>query len=354
MNSNNQKNINNVYKYSKDIPRELIIRIHKFTLNIRKEKKYGQRTIAREIKKKFRLDFSENTVSGWIHKNIVPFANEKTQFKPKPIPPKKNLYSLYIKKNVSASRIARKYKVSTIIAITWLRKYGIQPRTHTESMNTPNIKKELADLKLTKPTRNYQKLIPEKAYILGVLCGDGYIDKNFLKLEIRRDTDFIEEFIRCFEKVYGIEYSYYYYKRRNSYICNISSKIICKDLLSYGNFGTMNWRVPKNILNTNNKILKSYFLRGVYDSEGYVGKDRVEFTSSSNNAIKGISYLLKQLGIKHRIYKGSKYSVISIFKKEYRRIFNELVGFTIKRKMERLRWYLLRKKQTQMKKYSEY
>jgi hypothetical protein len=338
MNSNNRKKLTDAYRSHKIISRELVLEIHKFTLNLRKERKYGQRTIARKIKEKFGVNFSENTVSGWIHRNIIPFANEKTQFKPKPIPPKKDLYNLYIKNKISASRIARKYKVSTIIAINWLRENGIKPRTHTESMNTPNIKKELGDLKLTKPTKEYKKLSLEKAYILGVLCGDGYIDKNFAKLEIRKDKEFIEEFIRCIKSVYGIDYHYYYYKKRDSYISNIHSRIICKDLLAYGKFGTKEWGVPKCILNTDNLGLKSSFLKGVYDSEAHVGEYRVTLTSSSKKAIKGICRLLEQLSIKHIVYKHAKYPVIGIKKKENLRLFKELIGFTIKRKMERLRW----------------
>jgi len=337
MNSNNQKNLKNVHKLYNGIPRELVLRIHKFTLKLRKEKGYGQRTIAKEIKEKFKVNFSENTVSGWIHRHIIPFGNEKTQFKPMPIPPKKYLYHLYIKKNVSASRIARKYKVSTIIVINWLIKCGIKPRTHTESMNTPNIKKELANLKLTKPTKKYKKLTWEKAYILGVLCGDGYIDKNFAKLEIRKDKEFIEEFIRCIKVVYGIAYHYYYYKKRNSYISNVNSRIICKDLLSYGKFGTKNWEVPKCILDSDNFLIKSSFMRGVYDSEGYVGKYVIALTSASKAAIKTICKLLNQLNIKHTIYKHNKYPLIVIKKKENLKLFKRLIGFTIKRKMERLR-----------------
>ena len=338
MNSNNRKKLKNVYKPYNGISRELVLRIYKFTLKLRKESGYGQRTITEKIKREFGVNFSENTISGWIHRHIIPFANEKTQFKSKPVPPKKDLYDLYIKKKISASKIARKYKVSTIIAINWLVKCNIKPRTHTESMNTPNIKKELSDLKLTKPTKEYKKLSVEKAYILGVLCGDGYIDKKFAKLEIRRDKEFIEEFVRCFKEVYGLDYHYYYYKKRNTYISNINSQIICNDLLSHGKFRTKNWEVPEVILNTKSILVKSNFLRGLYDSDGYAAKYRVEITLLSSAAIESISRLLNQLSIQHRIYKNRKYTTLGIYKKTDRLIFKKLIGFTIKRKMEKLRW----------------
>jgi len=334
--SNNQKNLKNVYGSHKNIPHELVLKMHKFALDLKK-KGYGQRTIAREIQNVFRVNLSENTVSGWIHRHTIPFTNEKTQFKPKPIPPKKELYDFYLKKKTSASRLGQKYKVSTITAINWLVNHGIKVRTHTESMNTPHIKKELSELRLTKPTKDYMNLTPEKAYILGVLCGDAYIDNNFVKLEIRKDIDFMEEFLRCFKKVYGLDYTYYYYKPRNSYISNVNSKIICKDLLSYGKFRTKDWFVPQCIQDSGSMKIKSSFLRGIYDSEGHVAKDRIDFTSLSRRGIRTSSNLLNQLGIKHRIYKYKRYFTLGIYRKEHRSIFKKLIGFTIKRKMERLK-----------------
>ena len=95
--SNNQKNLKNVYGSHKNIPHELVLKMHKFALDLKK-KGYGQRTIAREIQNVFRVNLSENTVSGWIHRHTIPFTNEKTQFKPKPIPPKKELYDFYFKR----------------------------------------------------------------------------------------------------------------------------------------------------------------------------------------------------------------------------------------------------------------
>ncbi len=337
MNKNNRKKSKNIYKPYNGTSRELVLKIHEFVIKIRNERVYGQRTISKEIKKKYGVILSENTISGWIHRHIIPFANEKTQFKSKQIPPKKELFNLYIKKMISASRIAQKYKVATATVIDWLKNSGIKLRSHTESMNTPNIRKELCDLRLTKPTKDYNKLTPEKAYILGVLCGDGYIDKNFAKLEIRKDIEFIEEFLRCFKQVYGINYNYYFYNRRNSYIANIASRVICRDLLHYGDFGTKKWGAPIAILNSEDVSIKSSFLKGFYDSEGHVGEYAITLTSYSKKAIGDICKLLDQLKIKHIIYKSSKYPVIGIKKKENLRLFRELIGFTIKRKMEKLR-----------------
>jgi len=51
----------------------------------------------------------------------------------------------------------------------------------------------------------YEKLTVEKAYIFGVLCGDGYLStNNLIGLKVT-DLDFAEEFARCMKEVYGLE-----------------------------------------------------------------------------------------------------------------------------------------------------
>ena len=202
-------------------------------------------------------------------------------------------------------------------------------------MNTSNIKRELADLRLRRPTKNYDLLTQEKAYILGVLCGDGYIDKKSIKFEIRKDEEFIREFSNCIEDVYGLKYNYIYKIKKNTFLFNISSMLISKDLLRYADFRTYSWNVPDEILSSNNKKIISDYLRGLYDSEGTVSKYYVNITSSSHRGLRRVSMLLNKLGIENKIKK-NKYSTLYINKKRNLRLFKDLIGFTIKRKMEKL------------------
>jgi len=336
LNKNNQQKKNKVViQLPQKLERELLLKIHRFALKLRNKSGVGQTTIARKIKKEFGIDVSEATVSGWIHKHLVPYANEKTQFKPKPVPTNEVLYNLYFNKKLSATTISKQFGVSDVTIASWLRKCGIKSRTHTESMNTPNIKEELANLRYKRPTTNYQDLIPEKAYVLSVISGDGYIDRLCIKFEIRKDEEFIKEFSRCLEKIYGLKYNYTYRKKKNTFLLNVSSMLISKDLLRYGNFRTFSWNVPQEILNSDNKEIISSYLRGIYDSEGTVGKYYVSITSASCNGLVGISKLLKKLGIKSRLKK-SKYSTLYISKKMNLELFKDFVGFTIKRKMQKL------------------
>jgi transcriptional regulator with XRE-family HTH domain len=279
---------------------------------------------------------SESTISGWIHKKLVPFANERTQFKPKKICSKKILYNLYIKKGLSASKIAEKMNVSTAVLINWLRKKNIKARSQLESMNTANIKNILSEMKLKKPTKEYKNLTPEKAYILGVLCGDGYIDNKSIRLEIRKDEEFIKLFTKCLERTYGIKYKYAYKKKRNTFLFSISAKILCKDLLKYGSCRTESWKVPKEILNSKNKNIIIGFLRGIYDSEGSIGKYTINLTSVSTEGLADLLIMLRKVGIESKIRK-YQYPIIYISQKKNLRLFKDLIGFTIKRKMTKLK-----------------
>lgn len=319
-----------------NLPRKKVFEVHSFAMEKRKQG-FGQRKIFNMVKEKFKTEISEGTIANWIFFNASPFGNEKTQFKKLPVPEKKILYDLYINKKLSAQKIAQKYKVSTIIVINWLKGNKIPVRTHLESMNTSKIKNELREKKLTRPIKNFSKLSPKKAYILGVLCGDGHINKKMIRFEIRNDEEFIKEFAKAVKEVYGLDFEYKYYGKRNSLVLYVASEIICEDLLNYGKFGTFKWRVPKEIIKSKDEKIISNFLRGVYDSEGSVAKSCILMSSSNKKGIEDISFLLKKLGIENKIgiTKGSHY-ILWIFRKERFKIFRDKIGFTTKRKQDKL------------------
>jgi hypothetical protein len=331
------KNQETALLLSKRVSRDTVLAIHAFVMDRRAKTGIGQRSLARQVAMRFSVHVSEATISGWIHRKLVPFANEQTQFKPKPVPPKEFLQELYVEKGWSASDIAQKYRVSIVIAINWLKKYSIQTRTHIQSMNKSSVKAKLRDKALTKPTTDYKKLTPEKAYVFGVLAGDGYINEKGFKLEIRNDTEFIEEFSRCIEIVYGIKYKSYYYNLRDTYLLTAGSEIIAKDLLEHGDFRTFTWRVPKEIRESDDRSIITPFLRGLYDSDGSINTYYLTLTVASQQGVIDTQQLLSKLGIESVIkYYRPKYPTLYLTRKPNLRLFKDLIGFTINRKMERL------------------
>lgn len=322
--------------YQKNLTKEKILKIYNYAIKKRKEN-LGQRSISRKIKEKFSKTISEGTISNWIYKNRIPFGNEKTQFKPLKKPSKNQLIYLYEKQKKSAQEIAKYFQVSAIIVINWLKYYHISVRTHKDSMNTHLIKSVLRERKLKKPTKEFSVLSAEKAYMIGVLCGDGYINKKFIRFEIKKDEEFIKEFSRCLNEVYGIEYKYNYYRKRDSLVLYASNEIICSDLLRYCKFKTFEWYIPKEIINCKDKKTQSMFLRGLFDSEGSSSKYNISMSSANKEGIEQVSELLKKLEIENKISKiRSKYYQLYITKRERLKKFRDEIGFTIKRKMEPL------------------
>lgn len=319
-----------------NLPRQKVLQVYSFVMKKRKDG-FGQRIIFRMIKEKFNVEINERTISNWIFSKAVPFGSEKTQFKKLPTPKKQILCWSYINRGLSSQKIAKRYNVSTVTVINWLNKHKIPVRTHLESMNTPILKEELREKRLKKPSKRFSALSPEKAYILGVLCGDGHINKKAIRFEIRKDEEFIKKFSKCFKEVYGLKFNYNYYKKRNSFVLYVSPEIICKDLLGYGKFGCFEWKIPKKIKESDDTNIICNFLRGIYDSEGCVTKSSIIMSSSNEKGIKGVKFLLKRLGIKSKIGITKKgHYILWIFRKERFKIFRDKIGLTIKRKQDKL------------------
>ncbi len=216
-----------------------------------------------------------------------------------------------------------------------------------------------------KSIRIPTKMSKELAYLLGVLCGDGYIQyskrrgkyktKHKIKQVIIRsrgtykigleakDNDFVGYFAFCLSKITGREPGFYVVKRKtisgkplrytSAYLY---SKKLIEYLLSFGDFGTYVWRVPQCMLESDNGI-KFKFLQGLYDSEGYVQWNKrirwVKLGSVNPNGLEDIKSMLDELGFKGVfIYR----NLLIIGKKENLVRFRDNISFNISRKKDRL------------------
>ena len=207
--------------------------------------------------------------------------------------------------------------------------------------------------KKNKIPESAKKLTKEKAYILGVLAGDGYFSYGSMRRKYpgtiglsATDKEFVDEFASCLEQVYGLKSSRFTkgkkaHNRKPSYVAEIYSVEVAKDMFSYGvNFGSKSWMVPEAIKRAQLEIKRSY-LRGFFDSEGTVyfreNRDRYVAAFSTNlEGLKKIGKLLAGIEIESKISQEAWYYKIKISKRENLRKFAELVGFTIKRKMRKL------------------
>lgn len=208
---------------------------------------------------------------------------------------------------------------------------------------------------------NSSKISPAKAYIIGVLCGDGclYLGKkvkhgpNSFDPKVKlssTDLDFVETFCNALFEAYKYHASintgkptvshrkngktYYCKPIFTSYACTLA---IYKDLARYENFRTYTWRVPEEIKNSNENII-AMFLRGFFDSEGSVAFNKkagnLRASTKNKEGMLEISALLHQLGMANTVHQTKKGETVVRVLLEFSKIFLLKVGFSIKRKQK--------------------
>lgn len=189
----------------------------------------------------------------------------------------------------------------------------------------------------------------ELSYIIGVVMGDGWISTVGRQHQIglaTKDKEFAEEFCRCLKKV----------------IKGSDPKIGVKKDPRFGRtlyIVKINSRKLVNFIQSVNEayLTKNYpegFLRGLFDSDGYVTYHRksyarrVALVNTSLQLLQMVKRILSSVfGIESKIYekgvpdtpviKGKKkVYLLAISKKEDIVKFYRFIGFTIKRRMKKL------------------
>ena len=196
------------------------------------------------------------------------------------------------------------------------------------------------------------KMTKEKAYVIGVICGDGCTHRtkndSYQITLSATDKDFVSEFSRFMLEVYGIKPSIGKQKSRNpswkdkmqSRVC---SKEVFEDLMKYSNFGKYAWRVPNAIMEST-KATKCSFLRGFFDSEGSVDMSKKLVIVSVNfDGMKDVKKILSSIGIlcsmRHVESKTENRRGTYLIEITGRRSIESYrmdIGFSIRRKQEKL------------------
>ncbi len=211
-----------------------------------------------------------------------------------------------------------------------------------------------------------ERLTVDKAYILGVLCGDGYMTTNYrIGLDVR-DLDFAEEFKRCIKSVYGLEPTTKKRWRKTNfgegweYENVVCSKRLYEDLLRYDpcSFKTHTWIVPEEILQSSDSTLKATFIKGIFDSEGTIrlkkkGHAYLQACSGNEKSVKIVRDMLaRDFDINLKVKK--RQNLTMIYTERYKDIkkYADTVGFIIKRKRDRLDFCLQNYKRKGIRRYT--
>jgi len=193
-------------------------------------------------------------------------------------------------------------------------------------------------------------LTKEKAMLHAYLCGDGYINirneknRKAIHYEISfypDDKTMLETICNCFLLYAGIKIKNIT-KKGIMYSARIKNKIVCKDLLKLGNYGTYSWEIPLRI----RKNFPREWIRCFFDCEAHVHhKGRIQVKSVNYAGLVTVNKMLRSLKIWSNLlgpYKqkiGKEYFVLDLKKKELKKYSKE-VGFTHSEKVKKLNFVL--------------
>ncbi len=254
----------------------------------------------------------------------------------------------------SSHSIANKFDIDHKTVLDHLYTAGTKIRSKSEAIKVGLAKGRVKSV--AKPhviPQHSKNLTREKAYILSVLAGDGWLDSspNVRRYQIGLETideEFADEFRRCLYATYGIIPSKKKLAEKHpgwsdKYCVKLCCKAACEDLLSYSSFKGNEWNVP-HAIKTAPLDIKTSYLRGFFDSEGSVdiNSQRVSGTSACLPGLCGISELLTDFGIKSKVIQSSKKSVYNLRTcgRASVELFARYVGFTINRRKEKLQQLL--------------
>jgi len=197
----------------------------------------------------------------------------------------------------TTTEIAKIMKCSHETIRRILRNNNIDIRKSSESLIIKNTKK----INLN-PSESL-------AYILGVLNGDGSVNKQesnyVIELKVT-DKDFIEEFKRNLENIgfkYINEYVRKFENKKDQYVVRVRSKGF------YYWYKSLNVDYYMNVIGNNEKLMISW-LKGFYDSEGSVVINKkgnyvykyVSIANTNRNLIDVCCSFLEKLGIEYSVY----------------------------------------------------
>lgn len=212
---------------------------------------------------------------------------------------------------------------------------------------------------LNQISETSKNLTKEKAYVLGVLCGDGYISRGYRVGLEACDKEFVEYFQQCLERTYVLKTSRSERIRvkKPHYIVYLVAKLVVEDLEKYCSFGSRDWQIPKEII-VSNMELKSAFIQGFCDSEASVryrkGSCEISIYSKNKQGLRKLRQLLGTFGINSKIILSpTRTDYLSIM--DYRSLnnYHKHIGFVIKRKSNRLKKGLDSYKRKGIRRYSD-
>ncbi|MEM2232802.1 MAG: LAGLIDADG family homing endonuclease [Nitrososphaerota archaeon] len=209
------------------------------------------------------------------------------------------------------------------------------------------------------------------AFVAGVIAGDGYVwkkskppptyDEFFIGLEVK-DKEFAQFFAKSIAKVLGRDPPAPRQNKYGRWVVEVKCKTLY-ELLTCNGKKLIIERIRPYIEHCEKCI--AAFLRGFFDSEGWVPEDGViEVVNTDYKLLEYVIYLLNRIGIETtsekprlrqragipirnpktgKVHRARKDVYYIRLRTNSSLVFHEKVGFTIERKRKRLEEYLKRR-----------
>jgi hypothetical protein len=160
-------------------------------------------------------------------------------------------------------------------------------------------------------------MTPELVEICGIHAGDGYMrfrERNKGEVDISghvEEKDYYDNHvIPLFKKAFNLKIKGRFFSR-GTYGFITHKRVVRKILKEFGfpsGKKSKDLRVPEIILNSENEIFYTRFLRGLLDTDGHIGfqkkygKYNIQLTTISKKFAKDIALMLNKLKIKYFIH----------------------------------------------------
>lgn len=198
-----------------------------------------------------------------------------------------------------------------------------------------------------KQIKEQGEMTEAKARLIARLKGDGVIcvsskTNYLLKLECQ-DEELRKQFESDLASVYNLTTKRIMHRSGITgqliEAVYVRSKLAYDDLMIYGPYRSYNWLIPNVIFNSSKEIKKE-FIRTFADDEGTVVGAIIRIYSINKTGLEQLKKLIEEFNINCRITGGFglKRNVFAIIisKKENVIHFRDSIGFSLKRKQEKL------------------
>lgn len=186
------------------------------------------------------------------------------------------------------------------------------------------------------------------ALVLGYLIGDGNVTTDSVMTLTNADKDIVDNFKRIMFKQFGVIPTDV---PSSKYAYSVYGKYLRKyfEFIGVGRHTAHNKEIPKSILKSSKKNVAA-FLRGLFDTDGYVGKCTVSVCTVSKKMAKQIQMCLLNFGIVSRLKyrednKGFYHYSIYMCGENIDK-FYKYIGFSCRRKQDLLYKHTLKTRNT--------